>query len=253
MERYRELEQLRRNWKPPVELMGSTPREVKLSAGGIGVACLIATLFLGAIASVLGLSRVATRQAARTQALYESGARTEAVITRHWRTGGEDSQRRIAYEFEHQGQVYRRTVRTPKAIWSRLSVGATIPVRFVQANPELNHPAEWRTSDMPQWLPAATAAGLVAVALVLIFVLRRQMQLLSDGRPAPARVTAHKRGQHGHSIVYEFPLLEGGIGKGRGGEGSKPPSVGATISIVYDRDNPSRSAIYPMSMVRVVR
>jgi hypothetical protein len=253
MDRHQELRELQRGWKAPSELASSTPRDVELSCGGKAVAVLAAALFLGAIGSAIGLSRVAARQASESEAI-RNGIETRAVVTRHWRTSGEDSKRRIAYEFEHQGRRYARSINTPRAIWARLEVGSTVPVRFVPERPELNHPVEWRTSDMPWFIPGLTAAGLVAVGILLIWLIRRQIALLSDGRAAAAVVTAHKRGQHGSkSIVYEFPLYGGGVGKGNGGESRKPPPIGSTLTVVYDRERPGRNAIYPMSMVRVVR
>jgi hypothetical protein len=253
MERYQELTQLQRSWRPPAELTSSTPRDVELSGGGRMVAVLAAVLFLGAIASAVGLSRVQSREAGETRAIL-GGSQTRAVVTRHWRTGGEDSKRRIAYEFEYQGRMYAGTARTPRAIWTTLAVGSPIAVRFDPDRPESNHPAGWQQPrGMPWWLPVAAAAGLIAVGILLIWIMRRQLALLSDGRPAAALVTAHKRGQHGKSIVYEFPLLGGGVAKGRGGETRKPPAVGSTVTVIYDRDRPGRNAIYPMSMVRVVR
>ena len=41
--------------------------------------------------------------------------------------------------------------------------------------------------------------------------------------------------------------------KGSGGETSKPPAIGSTICVVYDRDNPGRNSPYPFSLVRVMR
>jgi hypothetical protein len=60
--------------------------------------------------------------------------------------------------------------------------------------------------------------------------------------------------QHGQKILkYEFPLMDGGVGKGRGGPTRKPPAIGSTITVVYDRDNPKRNAPYPFELARVVR
>lgn len=252
MDRHRELSQMQREWKAPVELASSTPREVELSGGGKVVAGLAVACLLAAAASAIGLSRVASRQASNSQAI-EAGAETQATITRHWRSGDKESTRRIAYAFDYQGRRYEGRVKTPRAIWGRLSVGSSIRVRFAPDRPELNHPVEWKTGNMPWWIPGAIAAGLVAVAALIVWLLRRQLALLADGRPAVAMVTEHKRGQHGHAAVYEFLLLGGGVGKGRAGEARKPPAIGSTLTVIYDRENPRRNAIYPMCMVRVVR
>jgi hypothetical protein len=54
-------------------------------------------------------------------------------------------------------------------------------------------------------------------------------------------------------MKYEFPLVEGGIGKGKGSPSRKPLAVGSTITVIYDRDNPRRNSPYPMEMVRIDR
>jgi hypothetical protein len=253
MERHRELAELQKDWRPPVELSGSSSREVELSRGGKAVASLAIVLMLGAIASIVFLTREASRQAAETNHLLTAGLVVEGVITRHWRTGGEDSKHRIAYEFRHDGRLYGGSATTSKRLWAKLGVGSTVPVRFVPDRPERNHLDGSRTGNMPIWLPPALSALLVALAMLMVWLIRRQMQLLADGRPALARVVKHNSGQHGKSYTYEFPVLGGGTKKGNSGEISKPPAVGSTICVIYDRDNPGRNCPYPLSLVRVMR
>jgi hypothetical protein len=252
MERSRELAELQRHWQPPAELQRGS-REVELRGGGIAVTCLAAGLFVGAVAALFGLTRVASRDAGETLSLSASSIETQAIVTRHWRTGGKDSTRRITYEFEYGGQVYHGSVSTPRAIWSGLGVGSPIRIRFVPANPENSHPVDWDRRGMPSWLPALTASSLVLPGLLLLWMIRRQKRLLMDGRPAPAVVLAHRRVKGGQTMKYEFPLLGGGIGDGTGGQSRTPAPVGSTITILYDRDNPKRNAPYPFDMVRVVR
>jgi hypothetical protein len=254
MERHRELAELQRDWKPPVELSGSSSREVELSGGGKAVASLAIVLMLGAIASIVFLTREASRQAADTRELLTSGVVVDGVVTRKTRTGGEDSKHRIAYEFRHDGSLYGGSATTSKRLWAKLEVGSTVPVRFLPSRPERNHLDGSRARGIPVWLAPALSALLVATALFLVWLIRRQMQLLAEGRPAPARVVKHKSGQHGKSYTYEFPVLGGGTKKGNsGGEMSKPPAVGSTICVIYDRDNPGRNCPYPLSLVRVMR
>ena len=253
MERHRELAELQRDWKPPAELSGSSSREVELSGGGVAVACLAVGLILGAIASIVLLSREASRQAGDADRLFTKGRVAEGSVTRHWKSGGEGSNRRIAYEFQHDGRTYAGAAKTPKRIWATFAVGSPVDVRFLPENPERNHPAGWRPGRLPLWLPPGLAALLVAVAFLLVWMVRRQTQLLSDGRAARARVVKHTAGEGGKSYTYEVPVLGGGTMKGRAGEVRKPPAIGSAICVIYDRDNPGRNSPYPLCLVRVVR
>jgi len=86
---------------------------------------------------------------------------------------------------------------------------------------------------------------------------RHQRTLLREGRPARATVTSVKKhhGSHGatHTVMaYEFPLFGGGTTTGKATV-NKPPAVGATISVVYDSDQPKRNRPYPFPLVTVDR
>src|SRR4051794_16854999 len=120
-----DLAALQGNWTPPAELTGAGPRDVKLSGGGIAIACLAVLMFAGAIGTAVGLSRVLARQEASRASLREAGVVTEALVTRHWRTGGKSDTTRIAYEFEYAGQTYHGSSQTPAWIWRKLVVGST--------------------------------------------------------------------------------------------------------------------------------
>ena len=253
MERHRELTELTKSWKAPADLSLSCPREVKLAGGGIAIACMVVLFFLGAIAAGLGLSSISARQAGEKQVLSQSGVEAQGTVTRHWRTREKDPQDKITYEFRHEGRIYHGSTKTPRRIWQRLEVGSTLAIRFVPSNPEVNHPSEWEMDVMPAFVPGLLALVLAGIAMMLLWMLRRQMQLLADGRPGPAIVIGHKRVKGGKVLRYEFPLMDGNVGKGRGGQTRKPPEVGSVITVVYDRDNPKRNAPYPFDLVRVVR
>lgn len=254
MERHRELAELQRDWKPPVELSGASSREVELSAGGKVAAGLAILLMVGAIASIVFLTREASRQAEAAQHMMTAGRVVDGVVTRHWKSGGEETQHRIAYQFQHDGRTYAGAAKISKRVWTRLSVDSPVAIRFLPEQPEHNQLADARNSRMPRWLPSGLSALLVAGAMLIVWLIRRQMQLLSDGRPALARVVKHTRGQHGKSFTYEFPVLGGGTKKGNSGsETRKPPAVGSTICVIYDRDNPGRNSPYPLCLVRVMR
>jgi hypothetical protein len=247
-----DLAAMQRDWKPPVELSGSGPREVRLSAGGKVLAFVAALMFGGAIASGVGLTRVAARQETERKSLRAAAVEVQAVVTRHWRTGGKSDTPKIAYEFEYAGHTYHGSARAPRRIWGALSVGASIPIRFLPSNPELNHPAEWESDVLPKVMPGIIAASLVLVGLLMVFIIRREMGLLTEARAAPGRVTRVRRVKNGHFLNYEFATLAGEVLKGRA-EVRKAQPVGATLCVLYDRDNPRRNAPYPLKLVRVAR
>ena len=83
-------------------------------------------------------------------------------------------------------------------------------------------------------------------------LLRKQMQLLTEGRPAPGIVTRHRRTKDGTIIRYEFALLNGATAKGRG-QTRRPPPIGSRICVLYDPENPRRNAPYPLYLVRLTR
>jgi hypothetical protein len=93
-------------------------------------------------------------------------------------------------------------------------------------------------------------------AWVLWLLVRRQRRLVEEGRPAEARVISSKKQNAGHGnyfrLEYEFRTLSGSrrvVKK----DSTKNLAVGTSVTMLYDRDNPNRNAVYPLSMVRVKR
>lgn len=252
MDRYQEMAELQRTWTPPPELMGSGPREVRLSGQGIGVAVLAGCLILGGVGAAISLERVANQQSDEQNLLSEQGKDSEATVTRVWRTRDKESRPMVAYQFEAEGRAYHRSVRAPLAVWKKLAAGSPLAVRFLPSDPARSHPREWAESTIPLWLSLLIGSILAAIGAGLVFVLRRQLALLSEGRPAPAVVTRYSYAQHGQkNIHYEFPLLSGGLAKGKRGPTRRLPAIGATLCVIYDRENPRRNAPYPLEMAKL--
>jgi hypothetical protein len=253
MERYDQLAHLQRNWSPPPELAGSGERTVGLTGGGIALMVLAAALFLGGIAAGIAISRQSHAETANRDLLSTQGKDAEAVITRLWHSADKDNRSMVTYRFEVEGRIYSKSVTASRSLWKTMVVGAPLAVRFVPFNPTINRPRGWEESVAPAWLPYLVGLMLAGISAGLVFIVRRQMHLLSEGRPAPAVVTRYSSAQHGQkNIHFEFALLGGGMAKGRSGPVRKPlPAIGATVCVIYDRDNPSRNAVYPFDLVKV--
>lgn len=243
--------ELERNWTPPDGLDRSLPREVRLTGAGKGVLALAVVLFAGALAAAIGLRTVADRQVERQRQLQEHGADTEGVVTRLWRERGKSPQSWIAYRFTVQGTIYDQRSRAPLRVWRELREGSVLPVRYLPANPALSYPLGCEERPMPGWLPYFAGLALAALSGLVAWSVQCQKRLLAEGRAAPALVTRHTRADHGKKrIHYDFPLLSGSAGKGKGGPTRNPAPVGAQICVVYDPDNPRRNAPYPFTLVR---
>ena len=114
----------------------------------------------------------------------------------------------------------------------------------------------YEPTGFPVWAIPLTVASLLVVAAALVWSLRRQWILLSEGRAARARVTALKKvssdkGKR-YRVSYEFQTLSGALQRSRC-EIGKAPAIGAIIPVVYHRERPEWSATYPLRLVRPSR
>jgi hypothetical protein len=240
------------NWTPPDGLGYSRLRPVSLTGGGIALLVVAVLMILGAVPAGIGLGTTAKRQAKDHRLLQEQGVNTEARITRLWRSGDKNQQHLVSYRFTVQERAYEARNKVPTRIWQTLTVGSSLPVRFLPSDPKVNHPTEWDDTPMPNWLPYLLSGALVVIAFGVTIPLRIQMRLLTEGRPAPGTVTGHRRTKDGTILRYEFVLLNGATAKGRG-QSRRPPAIGAPICVLYDPENPRRNAPYPLTLVKLTR
>ena len=247
------LEEIARNWKPPDSLGYSSLRPVRLARGGVALAALIAAFTIGGFVLGAVLAGRSRSQASDRELLNDQGLLTDATVLRVWRSGGEDSTRRVRYRLEVQGREFVSSPSVPRRIWDTLKVGSTIPVRYLPADPAINHPADWDVRVTPWWLAFLVPAMFGGLAWIMALLIRRQWRLLGEGRPAPGIVTGLKKSDKAVSVLYQFRLLSGAIHKGRGATGTSKsvPAVGAVVCVLYDPENPRRNSLYPLSLVRL--
>ena len=91
-------------------------------------------------------------------------------------------------------------------------------------------------------------------AAVLLSNLLPQRRLLVRGNPAQGTVTRCKEGNQGRSsgyfLEFDFSLPEGSRCQGKVFRG-EPMAEGATVTVIYDPNNPRRNALYPLETVRL--
>ena len=241
-----------KNWVPPDRLDRSCPRDVHLTGTGYALLALCLTLLIGGVAGAIALTNVSQRQFEEQQMLRE-GADVDATVTNLWRSGDDSKTPWVAYTFEFGGNFYSGRSRTRVPVWEKLTVGGPIPVRFSTANPQLNVPQGSQRNPLPIWL-GVLVGGMAGIAAVLSALpIRNQRRLLADGRATRGFVTKHTKHGHGATIHYDFVLLNGATAQGHRPVGKKPAPIGSPVWVLYDSENPRRSALYPLSLVKLIR
>jgi len=252
------LLELRERWTAPDRLDRSRPREVSLTRSGIASLVLSVALAAGSLWAGIGLGLVAVRQAEEARLLREQSVVTEGLVTRLWRSRGDDRQPWLAYRFFSSGRALNQEARVSLSIWRNLQVGSSIPVYYVPAQPDLNSAFSSGRRAMPVWVPFLVALGLATGSVLGRLPVRRQRALLADGRVAPALVISHgkmvrdsHRKELGFRYRYQFPLLSGAVARGQAGPIKIPPAIGSVIPILYDPESPKQNSPYPLTLVRL--
>jgi hypothetical protein len=226
---------------------------VTFTAAGWALAGLSSALVAAGFAAGIILFSLASSQRREELHLRERGVDVNATVTRLWISSGENPRRFVAFQFEAGGRRIDGRQQIPRAMWSTLTVGSAIPVRYDPTDPLVHVPFGGRRRTLDHWVAYAATLTLAALGALIALPIRSQRRLLVEGRPAPAVVTTRRlnKSTHGsnYQIEYEFQLLNGAprTGRSTGGKALE----GQLIAVLYEPDNPARNAPYPLSLVRL--
>lgn len=240
----------------PPELAGAVPREVRLTGSGVAAASAAIGLVIAALVSAIVMVVVHARGEDERELRTREAIGVEAQVMQVSARRGGHPRRIVTYSYEVEGRNY-----TGRSVLQQreppIERGAFVPIAFLSSHPETS----WRIGDEPRgfplWpIPLIATAPLLA-ALGVVWGLRKQWVLLSEGRVAQARITEQKRVRSNkhkvYRVTYEFESLSGARHTGRYDATKTPPSVASLVPVVYHRDNPRWSALYPLSLVRPAR
>jgi len=248
--------QLLKDWTPPDVLRRSRPREVSLTRAGVGVSIIAVLLVIGGILVTVLVGGQIARESANARLLQSQGVSTMGEVARLWITGGEDPSYRVAYRFHVDSRAVDGRQTIARAQWARLQEGEAVDLLYVPSRPSVSCLAGSIPKPKPAWVQFVVGIPLIVGGLLLPLQIRRQKRLLSEGKPAPAVITKNRRVYYQHGArqnitLYEFVLPDGSVRKGRGCASRQLGPSGAGICVLYDPDNPRRSAPYPMKLVKV--
>ena len=240
----------------PPELVGSVPREVRLTSGGIAVAVTATVWGVGALVAAIVMMLAYIQSAAEAERREREAMAVSADIIRVEVSRGEHPRPTVTYRYTVDDHTYTRRTRLRERDNRRVTNGGVIAVAYLRSEPATSWVAGYGESTrFPLAVIPLVVGSLLVVAAVLVFSLRRQWMLLSEGRVAEARVTGVKKvktdkGTTTYSLSYEFQTISGALLTSRCRIGSTPPPIGATIPVVYHRERPEWSVMYPLQFVK---
>jgi hypothetical protein len=195
------------------------------------------------------------RQAEHRAALRGDRSVTVGEITRTRKMKNSEI---VYYTFSVSGRSYTGEAELPWELRDDVERSNSLTVRYLPADPDVNHPAAWEWSffwlplstdlvHLPEfgkeseWFPALPIFG--PFGFVVLMGLRSERKLLAEGVPATGLVTECARGTRGgYRVKYEFRAEDGRVVQGRCG--SERREIGATICVLYLRQDPRRNQPY---------
>jgi hypothetical protein len=248
----------------PSELTGPLPRKLRATGSGIYFALVSLTFLAIAVAGALWGAMNATQKTQYRAALRRDSSVTSGEITRMRKGKNFDV---VYYTFTVNEASFIGNAEVPWQLRGSLRGSNQLPIRYLPANPDVNHPAAWEWSLL-YWLPLSTDvihlpdfspelqwffAPLLfgPVGIVFLMALRSERRLLTEGASAVGLVTKCSRGARGsYSLEYEFRTNDGSVTKGRSAGDRK--EIGASLCILYLPQDPQRNRLYPSSNFRLM-
>jgi Protein of unknown function (DUF3592) len=243
-------------WRLPAELAHSAPRAVRLSAAGRVLAVCAVAMVAGAMVSGIGFYVNGERNRALRARLAREGITLQAQVVDTGRTRGEDKHRFIVYGYVVGSEAYERRQILHDRDSRTLDIGDAVAVRYLVDKPAIAWIVGYEPDGVPRWVGVVVPAILLFLAWLLAALLRRQRRLLSEGRAVAARVVASTKVHTGHRtsyrVEYEFQIMSGATRRMRL-EGARAREAGACVTVIYDRENSRKVALYPLTLVTVAQ
>lgn len=232
--------------KIPGELTGPLPRKVFATRQGFWLATGTTILLAFALAGTLWLGKNAVQQLQNWESLRRDGNEVVGKIT-----GTEKGKSpTVDYAFTVNGNSFTGKALATKQLLQSLQDSGPLPIRYVPANPAVNHPANWESAPLDSvWFVAPFP--FVLFGIIFLISLRMERQLVADGVPLAGVITKCTYGNRsGYIAKYEFRTEDGRVWTKRVGVPG-PLEIGANIWVLYLPQNPRRSQPYPSTNYRV--
>lgn len=240
----------------PPQLLRATPRSVRLSNAGIATVVALAALV---VAVGFGARAVYSHAAASSHEVVRFASEAvpaSAEVTDVQHRGSRDDRRIVIhYRYLVGSRQLTGTTTMREQDQDRYPVGSRVNIHYLVSEPGSSWMEGFGPRQQPSWPAAILILACALIVLGVVLRIRRQADLLANGRLAQATVTTveKKRGQHGTTwrVTYQWHMLSGAIRSSRYEASGRPPIVGTSIPLLYDRDEPVRQRVYPFDLVKL--
>ena len=235
----------------PEELTGPIPRPVTLDiAGNARGLCAIVLLFFFGGSLWLGWKGYDDFQQMKQRAALRADIHVVTGIVIGFPSGRGPS--KVRYRFTFNGATYSNEVEEQRFHdpSEALHIDDQILIRFLPANPTVNHPDAWEWSPTIEIEYVVFAVFFWAIGGVVLIFLLRNRTLARFGKAAAGVVLGCTRDGRLFQVEYEF-RPEGGVSMRGKTSGPQEHEVGSTIWILYLRQNPRRNSRYPLDFFEV--
>jgi hypothetical protein len=233
----------------PAELTSRTPRRVRITGTG-WLNLFAAALFslIGVAVGVVIVKQVTHREAAR-DALRQGGREVLGQLNDKWHQG-RSFVPYVGYTFPVDGTFYTGKSQAPSDTWKSLRQYDSLPIRYLPADPNINHPAAWE--DAPYSDLGGLLIPIFFLAFGLMFVRRFPVQrrLATEGIAVKGCITeCWGPGRNGgFGLSYTFRNASSNEEEsGRCGYDSSR-KVGSNVWLLYLPSDPKQSEIYPFGI-----
>ena len=236
----------------PSELTGPLPRKVRSSPGGIQSAFFAAAVVALALAGTSWMAMRGVHEFQNRAALRSEGVEASGQVTGFSYAGKHNGILVVQYSFPVNGISFPGKADVPRRLERDVKGSSTLPIRYVPANPAVNHPADWDEPLFSAVVPLMFPILPVAVGIMMLMSDHRERRLLAEGRPAIATITkSHLYGSRAHHYwQYEFRTRDGDIHTGMI-PFDDSQQVGESFCVIYLPQNPRRNLPYPLFDYRI--
>lgn len=233
----------------PSELIGPTPRRVHVIGTGARNGIVGLALFAYVAIFSVWTCASAAKQIRQRTALRRDGRVVVGAVAK-LREGDSALGPNISYTFPIRGTAFSGWARMPDDLIGTLHQSDHILVRFLPADPAINHPDGWEWSLLFDAKGIYLLGSFSILGSIILAILYAEREFVREGNPTVGTVTSCKRKDRLFFLEYDFSKADGTSIKGSGYSRS-PWEIGSNICVLYLPQNPRRSRPYPTPNFRV--